>query len=192
MCPRRFIVHIGIHKTGTTSIQMFLETFKDRLKASGIHFYSGLYTASNHVELHAAAMRANRMSPFKMDNHLVIDEAFRARVRDRISQSIAESSCRCHLFSAEGLSYLRFEDEMDRLKSMLPGGSIEIIVYLREPADFLASYRTQMHRHKLPDHIDRDSFAYVADDTWLVDFASRIANFKQAFGPQNVTVLDYD
>ena len=171
---------------------MFLEKFKHKLSLSEIIYYSGSYIKSNHVELHAAAMRADRMSPFKMDTGLAIDESFRARVRERVCQFVALSNCHCHVFSAEGLSYLRHDDEMDRLKSMMPEGSIEIVVYLREPASFMASYRAEMKKHRLPDVIDRDSFAYVADDSWLMDFDNRVARFRNAFGSEKVTVLDYD
>jgi hypothetical protein len=53
----------------------------------------------------------------------------------------------------------------------------------------LASYTAELSAHKLPDSIDRDSFAYVGDDSWLLDFEDRIERFCAAFP---TTVIDYD
>lgn len=189
---KTFILHVGVHKTGTTSIQSFLAANRARLRALDIDVYAGYHLADNHVELHTATMREDRQSPFKLDHGLVVDTAYRAAMAARIQEHIARSPCSRILFSAEGLSYLRHIDEIERLKDLLPPGDIRIIIYTRDRAGFLASYRREMERHQRPANIGRDSFAYVADDTWLVDFEQRIAIFATAFGRANVTVLDYD
>jgi hypothetical protein len=190
---RRFIIHVGVHKTGSTSLQAFLGSSRERLFALGISFYRGIYIADNHVELHASAMRADRTSPIKMSGALpAVDETFRKNVRENLREFVSSSESSSYVLSAEGLSYLRYMDEMDRLKSLLPEGNIHIVVYLRNPANFLNSYREEMKKHRLPIHIDKDSFAYVEDDSWLLDFDERIGNFRAAFGSDNVTVLDYD
>lgn len=186
------IFHVGIHKTGTTSIQAYLGDNRERLKALGIDFYDGLHIRDNHVELHVAAMRASRHSPFKLDHDLVIDHNYFNRIRARVHGFADRSNARQLLFSAEGLSYLRHTDEMERLKSIVPSDDIRIVFYIRDRSVFLSSYRRELTRHTLPTVIDRDSFAYVAKDTWLIDFESRIGAFRAAFGDDRVTVVDYD
>jgi hypothetical protein len=81
---------------------------------------------------------------------------------------------------------------MERLKALIPTDQIKIIFYVREPDGFLQSYRREMSRHRLPETIDSDCFAYTAADTWLTKFPERIANFSRSFGAENVVVIDYD
>lgn len=185
---KRIIVHAGIHKTGSTSIQKFLGERRAALREQGIDFYAGSYMPNNHAELHAAAMRTERQSGFKRINRIEVDGAYRDDVRERVRQHVANSPCPTVLFSAEGLSYLRHPDEFDRLKDMLLG-DIEVVLYLREAAGFLASYRRMLH---VPESfiVTRDSFAYVGDDSWLVDYKALVAGFQSAFPVVNV--LDYD
>jgi hypothetical protein len=189
---RRFVVHAGIHKTGSKSIQAFLEQFRTRLLEQGVGFYSGLYSSRNHVELHAAAMRIDRASPFKVRTGFVPDDAFCLRVRERIRNFVAASDRRSYVFSAEGLSYLRYEDEMERFRALFPDGDIQIVMYLRKPADFLKSYAAEMGKHPVAEPVDRDSFAYVGADSWLLDYEDRVERFRRAFEAANVTVIDYD
>jgi GT2 family glycosyltransferase len=137
-------------------------------------------------------MRRERTSPWKLGVGLEVDGTFREAVQQRVHQYIAESHCGCIVFSAEGLSYLRYEDEMNRLRTLIPEGRIEIVVYVREPASFLASYKRELKKHVVPVVIDEDSFAYTGDDSWLSDFDKRIDGFRDAFGGQNVIVIDYD
>lgn len=52
-------LHIGTHKTGTTSIQNYLQDNIELLPASGIDFYQGFYIDNNHVEINLAALKMN-------------------------------------------------------------------------------------------------------------------------------------
>jgi hypothetical protein len=140
-------------------------------------FYSGEYLPNNHVELHLAAMRPERSSPFKLSSGIAVDELFQERITNHVNRFIENSPCQNIIFSAEGLSYLRHDDEMNRLEAMAPGCKIEIVVYLRNAADFLASYRRTI-RNTIPPVIEPDSFAYTENDSWLVDFNSRLAGFR--------------
>jgi hypothetical protein len=189
---RRFVVHAGTHKTGSKSIQAFLDEFRVKLLEHGVDFYSGLYSSRNHVELHAAAMRVDRPSPFKIRTGFVPDDAFRLRVQARIHDFVTASSCSLCAFSAEGISYLRHPDEMDRLRALFPPGDIRIVIYLRNREQFLKSYSAEMEKHRLASPVDRDSFAYLGADSWLLDYSERVERFRTAFDVANVTIIDYD
>ncbi len=84
IAEKRIVIHIGIHKTGSTSIQNFLWEHRAVLRELSVDFYFGAYNPRNHVELHAATMRADRSSPFKLARALQVDEAFRNRIRERV------------------------------------------------------------------------------------------------------------
>jgi hypothetical protein len=186
------IVHVGIHKTGTSSIQAFLHANRVRLRDAGLEFYTGRFQPSNHVEVHAAAMRFDRLSPFKARRRVVVDEAFRAETTQRVQHFVRQSTAPRVLFSAEGLSYLRHTDEFERLKAMMPT-EIQVIMYLRERAAFLESYRAEIAKLPIsPVASSGGSFADVSDGTWLVDYEDRVERFRQAFGQEKVIVLDYD
>lgn len=189
---KQIIIHVGIHKTGTTSIQAFLGRHRLALRGLGIDFYTGIFIANNHVELHAAAMRLDRDSPFKLDSKLHVDEGFCERVHHHISQYIKKSDFPLIVFSAEGLSLLFYEDELRRLKTFFPEGCIKILIYVRNPTDFLRSYKNELNKHAKPAKIKKDSFAYTEPDSWLLDFEFRISKFRDVFGPENVILIDYD
>lgn len=189
---KQIIIHVGIHKTGTTSIQTFLGRHRFALQRLGIDFYTGIFIADNHVELHDAAMRLNRDSPFKLDSKLHVDKEFIERVHHHISQYIKQSDFPIILFSAEGLSLLYYEDELRRLKNFFSKDCIKILIYVRNPTDFLRSYKNELNKHAKPEKIEKDSFAYTEPDSWLLDFESRISKFEKVFGPENVILIDYD
>lgn len=81
-----------------------------------------MFITNNHVELHAAAMRPNRDASFKLENKLHVDEQFFETVHHHISRYIQKSDFPFIVFSAEGLSYLYYEDELLRLQSFFQRG----------------------------------------------------------------------
>jgi hypothetical protein len=187
----RAIVHIGFHKTGTTSIQAFLNDNRAALATEGIAFYQGRHIPGNHVELHVGAMRDERTSPFKLMLGGV-PPRYGKTVAAEIANFRNDTDAHTILFSAEGLSYLRYPDEMNALRSLIGIDDITIVAYLREAGSWIESYKVQIAKHPRPDVIGKDSFAYVERDSWLLDFPTRIAAFEAAFGKENVSVLDYD
>lgn len=44
-------LHIGIHKTGSTSLQDFLQKRAADLVGCGLHMFTGAIFSSNHIEL---------------------------------------------------------------------------------------------------------------------------------------------
>ena len=191
MAASRCILHIGLHKTGSTSIQHFLRANRGRLKSLGIDFYGGCHIDENHVELRAATMRPGRSSTFRLTSGIACDEAYAATTAARIRSFVSASSARAVLFSSEGLSLLRYEDEVRRLASML-APEVQLIVYVRDKADYLRSHAGQLRKLGIPFSDDPDSHAYFGPDTWLADYEQRLAPYRRTFGSKNLTVIDYD
>lgn len=194
--PQTAFIHVGTHKTGTTSIQEFLGEHRKELKQHGIDFYTGEYLANNHVELKLATIGTDRMTMYKMRllGKIEFDDTFKAATFDRVSRFMKTSRSSTLLFSSEGLSYLFHEDEIRSLKSLFEANAItaKIIMYTRNPEDFLASYAAELKKHPAPQVITRDSFAYVGPDTWLSDYETRMNKFVQVFGAANFLHVDYD
>jgi hypothetical protein len=191
---RRAIVHVGTHKTGSTSLQHLLfGRGRSQLRAAGIEPFVGGYIPHNHVELHLPAMRPERQSGFKLRNAIQVDDRLIATTLAEVAGAAAATPLRTMLFSAEGLSLLRYPDEFARLRQLLaPFEVVEIVIVLRDPATFLASYRAQLGPLATTDPARRDDFCYVGPDSWLADYAPRLALFRQTFGAGHVHAIDYD
>lgn len=63
---------------------------------------------------------------------------------------------------------------------------------MRNPADFLRSFKNELKKHIKPSEIKKDSYAYTEPDSWLLDFETRVSKFRNVFGPENIIFLNYD
>jgi hypothetical protein len=194
---KQLVLHVGTHKTGSTSLQRFLLDHAVDLSRKGVAVYRGELRESNHIELHLTAMRDERDSFAKLGicKHLTIDAVYRRHVAERVQAFIGSYHESRLVFTSEDLCWLRYDDEIDRLKTILAVGANDatVVLYLRNKHDFLRSYTAQIH--KVPGRQPSDdpsSTLYVEPDTWLVDYDSLVATYQRGFGADNVVVIDYD
>jgi len=190
---RSIFLHIGIHKTGTTSLQEYLHLQREVLQAADFAFYDGMFAPQNHAELHGAAMRPGRDSPFRHSQSITDVEhieQLRRKTEPRIAAFVRQTPQRKLIFSAEGLAFLRYDDEVHYLARLLPPQQTKVIVYLRDKAAFLRSYRRELLRMGLPLSSDPESYAYCESDSWLIDFDALIGAYARYFG--DIRVLQYD
>jgi hypothetical protein len=194
---KQLIVHVGTHKTGSTSLQRFLLDHVVGLSRKGIAVYRGEFREGNHIELHLAAMRCERDSFAKLGvcGHVVCDAEYTRQVAERVRDFVGSCDELRVVFTSEDLCWLRHDDEIDRLRTILDVGHHEakVVLYLRNEEDFLRSYRAQIHKvpGRQPSN-DPASTLYVEPDTWLVDYDSLVSAYQRGFGADNVVVIDYD
>jgi len=174
-----------------------LSDYQDHLREEDIDFYEGQHLANNHVELYLASMRSERDSFWKIGEgeKTVYDDDYRRQTQNNIRDFIRDSPCGTILLSSEGLSLLRYEDELASLSEMVAGPDLQVslLLYVRNKEDFLRSYREQIL--KVPGRkvsSDPDSSFYVEEDTWLADFDKLKERYSKFFGEANLTVIDYD
>lgn len=189
--PRKSIVHIGFHKTGSTSIQHFLAANRPVLEQNGYWFYSGKHEDLNHLELHAATMRAERTSTFKNKSSINFDEQYLSDTKASLDNFFDQFESGTAIFSAEGLSLLRYADEAKRLAWLLQS-DVRIVVYLRNLEDYRRSHTKQLKSAGYTNVKDKDSHAYMQEDSWMFDYELRLRPYRETFGSQNVHVIDYD
>lgn len=189
---KTIVLHIGTHKTGTTSIQSFLETHRGRLLRQGVHVYCGALGHGSHIELPLAALRPDRTIPAREGLRRVVDAGFRAHVAAHVQSFLALSPARNVIFSAEGLSYLRHVDELAFLSRLFEGRRVQVVVYLRNPKAFLRSYSAQIRQMGFQFSSDKTSFAYCEADSWLADYDALVGAYAAAFGRANVIVKTYE
>lgn len=184
------ILHIGTHRTGTTSFQRWASTHRHELShATGLD-YDGVL-GPNHAEIPMLCLRTNRS--MRMRARLpdwCLDE-WQRKARAHIRDQCARPS-RALLASAEGLSYIRHRDEVERLVELLSPRRIALVVALRERSSFLRSYRQALAKAGFPASPHRESFAYVADDSWLVDYGALLRVYRGALGAERVVAIDYE
>jgi len=192
---KTLFVHIGTHKTGSKSLQSYLDALNPTLVTWGYRFYRGLQRDPRcHGELGLAALRPERDSFARYWFPDARGIEYSAMVRRHIQESISGSDTAGIIFSNEDLSYLRFSDELASLHDILGREhQIHIVVYLRERQSFLQSYRQQI-RSVAGRNVsnDKSSAFYVDDDSWLADYHSLIRAYESEFSAERVHAVDYD
>lgn len=191
---RTAIIHIGLPKTGSTSLQAFLDDHRLGLRDQGIDFFKSkeFRSKSNHIQLYLSCLRpgVETFSTLKYPN---IDQSdLRHRTSEAIRDFFSDSKCNRLLFSTEGLSFLRTSEECIALKELFPPDTaFEIILVLRDKADWLKSYTGQIHKDaRREPSSDPRSALYVEGDTWLTHFEDIISAYEAVFGA--VRTIDYD
>jgi hypothetical protein len=189
---RQIVLHVGTHKTGTTSLQQFLRDHADTLLAeAGVDYPPGLVIPNAHAELPLLAVRPDRLWPARIRLPETRDPAWLAAAERHVREVLRASRRPVVVLSHEDLSYARFDDELVRLRDLLGDAPVRVIVFLREARSFLESYRAQLVATGFELSDDPTSFAYVEPDSWLVDQDGLLEGYRRAFGASSVEVFDY-
>lgn len=191
----RLYLHIGTHKTGSSSLQYLLGSLRKELLDHNFAFFEGQYEVDNHVELFAVPMRHTREAFAKSKYDVIGTKAELIALVERFGEFRAANPGCDLIATTEGLSLLRYDDEFERLKEIIHVHDLEIIVVLvlRNREAFLKSFENQILKHKdrkLSD--DPESINYVKPDSWLGDFDTIKALWAKHFGTKSLRVIDYD
>jgi hypothetical protein len=186
-------LHIGTHKTGSSTLQSFLQEKRRGLEQCGFDVYSGLVLPENHIELYLVPLEPGRDSLALGSLKLGSLEELRTKALEHIRGFRQNRRNPNAIFTCEGLSLLRSPAELKRLRDLLEAGDeeIQVILVQRHPSDFLEAYRKQIF--KVPGRkpsSDPKSSLYVERDSWLADFEQLRSVFEAEFG--KVRVVDYD
>lgn len=190
---KKIYLHIGTHKTGSTAIQRCVHENLAALLVSGVDSYGRVAGKANHSEVYLAVMNKDRDSFAKLRSGKNYGEKFRRKTQEAVSSFIECSAAKKLLFSTEGLSLLRFDEELSSLRSLLNAdeNDVEVIVYIRDRLSFLRSYRQQILKDPGRNFsTDKMSVLYAADDSWIADFDTLLRVYSRHFSA--VTALDYD
>lgn len=185
------VVHIGTHKTGTTSFQTVLHECRDTLEGQGF-----LLATDNDSRLSTAlaqlVLRSELQPPFRLTNPDLNLASRQPGFRNHIREQIA-SGYETVIFSHEALSFVRTAREIRVLRRLLFPRKVRIVVTVRSPEDFLESWRANLLRHWNIGRSEFDgSFMNTQADSWLARFDELVRVYVAGFGKGNVTVVDYD
>jgi len=176
-------VHIGTHKTGTTSFQAWGGTNRSEIqRLTGYRFYESLWGGAQ-IELPILSLRSELDMHARKVNQPWVTPEVEQNMRDHIRSQLNGENL---IISAEGLSFIRFPEEVDRLRELLDPYELEFIVVQREKADFLRSYTQWMAKVNIKQSDDPSSVRYVGADSWILDFEK----FQSLF--PGILTIDYD
>lgn len=197
MAPqRRAIIHIGVEKTGTTSIQRVLAANRGPLRALGFWYSSCLALGNeNHVKLCGLAQSQTPKFP-TVYNMLRINGAdgrreFDARVKRELDEEIAQLPASVHtlVFSNEHLhSNLLERDETANLREIVSAyaSEIKVVAYLRRQDELSVSlFSTRIKGGEswtqvLPTVHGPQALPYY------FDYDQILRNYASAFGAENI------
>jgi len=183
-------LHIGVEKTGTTSIQSFLASNRTALRAEG-RLYPVTPGVVGHLGLAAFALDDDRLDGTRkacsLTNPSQIADFRDDFVRALVTEIAASGASEIILSSELLSSRIRSHTEFARLKVLCAAiaRDTKIVVYLRNQVDFLVSRYTTVIQSG-----GREEFRISA--TALADYAALLDRWAAAFGRENLIVRRFE
>lgn len=175
------IIHIGQHKTGTSSIQKFLQDNRENYAENGFYVPSKIagYTCPSHFILNVYSLAEDRLSAKKEE--LIAKKGKRylskleVELRNDIKQIYKEALFKKStnvIWSNEGLYLLNSVEEYQRLINLFSDYSteIEVVCCFRDVESYKESYIQQLKKAKVEISNNPNSYCYLESDSWLFDY----------------------
>lgn len=193
--PRTCTIHVGTHKTGSSSIQRTL--FENRnlvARRHNLQYFEGyenhsvLYTAFNPTALHFRSLQIAGVTTLEgAAKHA-------ENMRDQLSRSIDRAAGKDYVISGEGLSFLPattvpamqefFARFFDRVR---------ICVYVRHPYGYADSAAQEcVKRGETFEQLIAATLDGAAGPSVLPKYRDRIEKYITAFGRENVKIREFD
>lgn len=177
------IIHVGMHKTGSTSIQQSLEGFEDER-----FYYAPLAPGGNH-SLSLYSLFASRAANHHLHREARRDakavENYNKKTKARLDTSIRRARGRTVIFSGEDLSRLPRHD-IPKLRDFFAErfNGVTVVAYVRSPAGFMTSSFQQ--------RVKGATVTKFEPETTYPKYYSAFAKYDEAFGPDNVKLWKFD
>lgn len=187
---KELILHIGSHKTATTSIQKFLLENNAELKSKGYSLFTlepngsdSLYGHANHWVEHSG-YNENFSAKFNLD---WVNQIKKLEELDTL------------IFSAEHLSWIFDFNEIRKIGSYLKKyfKSIKIVCYIRRQDEQLLSHHQQGSKHHdwCEQRYYGDSPSPLPDTNCLyeyLDYYTKLSMWGEVFGNDNVIIRPFE
>ncbi len=195
------IIHIGQHKTGTTSIQKFLQDSRESLLKMGLYVPSSIagHTNPHHYILNVYALAEDRYSSAKEQVIEMKGKQYLCGLETELKKDIKQiyedalrNKCNKMIWSSEGLYLLNSVTEYKRLISLFSEYSteIEVVCCFRDVKSLRESYIKQLYKRKIPLSNNPDSYCYTEPDSWLFDDKRKRELLSEVF--DKCTFISYD
>lgn len=185
----KYIVHIGRHKTGTSSLQEFLYQNRVHLnKWGGLHYpRSGVEDVGGHHCFSRGLVSAQhqmRGIPGIRANQWIryVDQAFKKEY-DALGAEIAENSDSIILMSSEGFQNVNIHI----MTTLFPPDESVLVMYLREQLEYLVSSYAQIIQNTKCS----DSF-YAYENSVLINYEDLIERILYRYDRSRLKLKIYE
>ncbi len=180
---KRCIIHIGMPKTGSTSIQ---RTLYKNLNDPAF-FYAGLGN-KNHGKLIASLfLEKGKLYPaYRKEGYTSEDiEKVNKKTKKRLTESINSSIADTMIISGEGLAAALSFEELINMRDFLHKyfHNITIVAYVRPPGAFASSHLQQKVKGGLYDFDLKGVYPY---------YRKKLEKYDFIFGKENVHIWKFD
>jgi hypothetical protein len=180
-------LHIGTDKTGTTSIQRFLRSNREMLKAQGYYFPLSLGRGKQ-VALSLYTKKASRLTdkdPVWRHSRFKDSSTFHAVVERRLAREMARVDAPSVVMSAEGL-HRRSPAAILRLKALLEPwfSKIYVVIYLRSQDSYALSQYQQNIRGGKTLSLEEHLLGTLRENDH--DYHAKIQRWADIFGREAV------
>lgn len=178
---KQVFLHIGLHKTGSSSIQETLFRNQDLLKEQGYHYFAEEIDGSE-CALPQQWVRLNASNP-EFPTFQEIDR-FRSLITSVDSEKV--------IVSIEALSWFISEESLSLLSEVFKNFAVNVIIYLRRQDQQFVSYIQEASKNRF-----KPSAVYYGNTTQALpqlsrfgylDYNTRVRRLIKFFGRDNVSV----
>ena len=189
--PLKLIIHAGTPKTGTTSLQTYLDKKQRKLRSQGILYPHNIKSIQNPTAPKHQWFEKNLVS-MHLDN-------FFENIKNIISQ--VKYDTHTIIISSEGI-YNYWWDFPNESKEILQAlgtlFDVELWIWFREPVAFIESYYKQCIRNPQvegnPCYGKDLSFAEMLEIKWFsqhLNYQGFVTECQEIFGVNNVSAYEY-
>lgn len=206
--PRRVVLHIGTHKTGTSSVQASLDRARQQLAATGVRFFRDpVFNPKNHYIFHHAftpILEWHFHTPWLVRRKGISQAEMREILRTEVTSFGADDDL---IVSAEDLAILPQQGVQAMRDFFLDVGvqDVTVVCVLRNPVDYLHSSIQQYMKvglTSIEDVLNNDfssyalqscpNFAGGAVNILRQIYIPVIARYVSVFGPEKCRFLRFD
>lgn len=172
----KLILHIGTHKTGTTSIQFTCAKNRGRLSKNGFYWARDIQ-----------GERVNQHSQLAIDFKKGKDDYIQNWFKHHIKMA---NKNKAHTFVLSGESFCHLPPEkVQAFKQFLPFDDIKILLYVRNIYDYTKSALNQRLRG-LPMLTNISEFAVHIRES--LDYDRIVTSWEETYGAEKVFVYSFD
>ncbi len=197
---RKTYLHVGMPKTGSTSIQSYFTDNREKLLGDGVCYLSSLGKYNQKALVFYAQDIETKMEKDirthfpKLELKVGMDsESVRKEIKDRFVDEVSDLYPSVHtlVLSCESLFRLS-APEMIRLRDLIfpIGGEYKIVLYIREQVDYIISNYTMRVRRgdkrSFSEYVNQKSRDKYIDYEYLIDL------WEKNFGYENIIVRTFD
>ncbi len=181
--------HIGLERTGTTSLQHYCTRNVKRLLREGVLYptRSTAFAHNNHAALAASYLPTDR----PVDHHLRGDRQHRVGTVGALKAEIEASAAPVTLVSSEHLSSRFRQPQIEALARDFEAYDCKILVCLREHLALLSSSYATHIRSGSTDTFEDYAAMVCAPDSLYLRHAETLGMWEAAFGRDRMEVIGY-